>query len=554
MAINTIFSDFSYEILPKLKETWDKYCKIIQWGRRHPTRFVEDFIGIQLTDYQKYIFMNCWTAGTAVILCSRATGKATSLDTKVYLKNKSGCPHYSTVGELKVGDKIYDSQGKLSEVIHLNPIIFDDYYIVEFDDGEKIKCNGEHLWLVYDKNFHKKGQTLDDCRLLNTDYIYNNFNRGKNYSSGDNDYTFYIPINKPIEYTKGDNRLTIDPYVLGYYLGSGNTTSGIITCGIEDIEDTVNNLKQCSTTVTYRKDVYKENIYVIKVDFEKDLYKSGYNNCKNRSLKQKLTDCEDLLHNKHIPEKYLFTSVENRLALLQGIMDSDGFCDLKGKCEFIQTNKKIAEDVCWLIRSLGMKAILTHKTHTGHIKKNETESDTWRVYFAPSKEMPVFRLKRKKDKLPEHPTTVATRKAIVNVTHVADKIPMRCITMRNEDGTFLCGENFTVTHNSFFSAPFIMTRSLLIPNHKTYIMSVSGGQASATFSKMEDLANNNIASVIGVSSVFLENVIRPNSKTSGFSHGKEGMHVELFNGSEVTSLNSVPENLRGARSNLNVYD
>lgn len=110
------------------------------------------------------------------------------------------------------------------------------------------------------------------------------------------------------------------------------------------------------------------------------------------------------------------------------------------------------------------------------------------------------------------------------------------------------------TGKSFFSAPFIMTRSLLIPSHKTYILSVSGAQASGTFSKLEDLAMNNIASAVGVSSVFLENVVRPNSKQSGFSHGKEGMHVELFNGSEVTSLNSVPDNLRGSRSNLNVYD
>lgn len=110
------------------------------------------------------------------------------------------------------------------------------------------------------------------------------------------------------------------------------------------------------------------------------------------------------------------------------------------------------------------------------------------------------------------------------------------------------------TGKSFFSAPFIMARSLLIPNHKSYIISVSGGQASGTFAKLEDLANNNIASVLGVSSVFLENVVRLNSKSSGFTHAKSGSHVELFNGSEVTSLNSVPDNLRGIRSNLNVYD
>ena len=107
---------------------------------------------------------------------------------------------------------------------------------------------------------------------------------------------------------------------------------------------------------------------------------------------------------------------------------------------------------------------------------------------------------------------------------------------------------------SFLSAPFIMTRSLLIPNHITYIISVSGGQSSATFSKMEDLANNNIASAIGVSSVFLDNVKKAHSKLSGFTHSKDGCHVELFNGSEVTSLNSVPDNLRGSRSNCTCFD
>ena len=69
--ISPIFNKTDCDYLPKQLETWDRYCKILQWGRRHVTRFVEQFIRIQLTDYQKYIFMNCWCASTAVILCSR---------------------------------------------------------------------------------------------------------------------------------------------------------------------------------------------------------------------------------------------------------------------------------------------------------------------------------------------------------------------------------------------------------------------------------------------------------------------------------------------------
>lgn len=86
---------------------------------------------------------------------------------------------------------------------------------------------------------------------------------------------------------------------------------------------------------------------------------------------------------------------------------------------------------------------------------------------------------------------------------------------------------------SFLSAPYVMARSLLIPNHKSYIMGPTGGQSAETASKLEALATGNIASVIGVSTMFLENAVAANSKVSAFTHAKDGVHVGLFNGSEV---------------------
>lgn len=55
MRVNVIFNDFQYEILPKRLETFEKYCKIIQWGRQHPTRFIEEFFKLQLTDINKIV-------------------------------------------------------------------------------------------------------------------------------------------------------------------------------------------------------------------------------------------------------------------------------------------------------------------------------------------------------------------------------------------------------------------------------------------------------------------------------------------------------------------
>ena len=85
-------------------------------------------------------------------------------------------------------------------------------------------------------------------------------------------------------------------------------------------------------------------------------------------------------------------------------------------------------------------------------------------------------------------------------------------------------------------------------------MGPTGSQAQETFTKMEDLAKNNIASVLGVSSFFLDETVRINSKADPFTHDKSGFTVKLYNGSEVNTLNSVAKNIVGIRSNCNVFD
>ncbi len=92
-----------------------------------------------------------------------------------------------------------------------------------------------------------------------------------------------------------------------------------------------------------------------------------------------------------------------------------------------------------------------------------------------------------------------------------------------------------------------MARALLLPNTNTYIMAPSGGQAQGTFTKLENLAKGNIASVIGVSSVFLDECVRMNSTADPFTHAKQSYSVELYNGSTINTLNSVIKNIVGIR-------
>lgn len=72
--INVIYNRTDYEILERQKEAFDKYCQIIQWGRRNPTRFMEQFLELELTDHQKYCVLGTWATSTAVWLMSRNSG------------------------------------------------------------------------------------------------------------------------------------------------------------------------------------------------------------------------------------------------------------------------------------------------------------------------------------------------------------------------------------------------------------------------------------------------------------------------------------------------
>ena len=116
---------------------------------------------------------------------------------------------------------------------------------------------------------------------------------------------------------------------------------------------------------------------------------------------------------------------------------------------------------------------------------------------------------------------------------------------------WLMGRN---SGKSFLAAPFMMARALLLPNTNTYIMAPSGGQAQETFQKMEDIAKGNIASLLGTSSVFLDECVRQNAAADPFTHPKSGYSVSLYNGSTINTLNSVIKNIVGIRSSFSVYD
>lgn len=146
-----------------------------------------------------------------------------------------------------------------------------------------------------------------------------------------------------------------------------------------------------------------------------------------------------------------------------------------------------------------------------------------------------------------------THKKLICIKEVPS-VATKCISVDSPNRLYLAGENYTVTHNTTLAAPFIMAKSMLFPNFQTYILAGTGNQAQETFMKIENIALKRIASFTGLTDVFANETVKSSTNKTGFTHKPSSFAVSLYNGSKINSLNSIPDNIRGHRSNLNFYD
>ena len=103
-------------------------------------------------------------------------------------------------------------------------------------------------------------------------------------------------------------------------------------------------------------------------------------------------------------------------------------------------------------------------------------------------------------------------------------------------------------------APFIMAKSVLIPNYQTYIISGIGSQAQETFLKIEKIAKKEISSFTGLTDVFYNETVKSSANRDGFTHNPASFKYQLFNNSATNSLNGNAEGIRSKRANLIGFD
>ncbi len=210
------------------------------------------------------------------------------------------------------------------------------------------------------------------------------------------EWNHHVDLAGPAQYERRED-LPVDPYVLGVWLGNGRTAS--------------------ATTTTAEEQVVA-----------------------------------GLLGDKHVPASYVTAGYGQRLALLQGLMDSDGDIDHAGWCAFVSTQEHLADAVVELAASLGLRPIKRKKRMT--LARLE-QSPAYQVAF--TSHLPVFRLQRKLDRL--GPKLRQSRSRAVVAVRRVETVPVRCLQVAASSGMYLIGRTYVPTHNSSLGRLGLLTHS-----------------------------------------------------------------------------------------------
>ena len=340
------------------------------------------------------------------LLSKGGTGKG--LDIDEYLPTPTG---WKQMKDIEVGDKLFDEKGNVCNVTYKSPTHNIDCYELTFENGFKITVDKEHRWLS-----KTEGEVRHKVR--NTEEMYQHM---QSINRKRDDFYYSIDIAKPLKLEKQD--FSIPPYTLGAWLGDGTSDEGIITNHIDDTQ-IIHEIEKDGFTTNRSGADNNLRVYIHK-------------------LKSKLIN-KNLIKNKHIPQEYLRGSYEQRLSLVQGIMDTDGSIDNRGGCEITLANKQLITQLRELLFTLGIKP--------GLIKEKKVQLKGWsepRIYYRLwfKTNVPVFRLQRKLDKIPETVQKRQYRRYIKDIQPV-QSIPTQCIQVDSDSHLFLATKEMIPTHNT----------------------------------------------------------------------------------------------------------
>lgn len=404
-----------------------------------------------LTPEEAYVIQNTWEVRAReeqlepegdwrywLALCGRGWGKLLCVHTKI-----PTLEGWKEMGDLRLGDTVFDENGCPTRVTWLSDVQMPDVaYRLHFSDGTTLDACSEHQWVTWTHaerkaylrspyedtsrfpddwvNWKLKRRSANKTeaaqpRIRLTQELFETQSYGKR-----SDANHCIPQTRPLQLPHAE--LPVPPYLLGLWLADGNSDAATITKHQDDLPFLRQQIEAEGFQTSIRSD--EQQFGILKA---------------LPALRN-----ANVLNNKHIPAIYLRASVEQRLALLQGLLDGDGYVGTNNYCEFSNTNPALVQGVYELLMSLGMRATRKKKIPTlNGVPYTEVEL----LKFIPT--LPVFRLPRKANRLRFDRTQGLRRhhRMIEKIERIESK-PMRCISVDSPNSLYLAGEAMIPTHNT----------------------------------------------------------------------------------------------------------
>lgn len=357
-----------------------------------------------------------------VMNAGRRTGK--SLRCTHPVATPSG---WRAIGDLKVGDEVIGSDGRPTKVTGVFPQGVLPTFKLTFRDGSTAHASADHLWKVRTRA-DRASKVLTTQQLLD---------RGLKCHRG---YKFRVPAVKPVQYPEAE--LPVPPYLLGALIGDGGLRHSVTftSADPEILERVVHESRQVDSQLRAAKTAQYG-------------YRLSTPAGRPNKLLEKLRQLELMgkySHEKTIPAVYMTASVEQRLDLLRGLLDTDG-CVNKGNIEFSSSSEALRDQVIELIRSLGGRAYGSSK-ETTHLTAH-------RAWGALPDGMNPFHLSRKRDAVCSSGYTMD--RAIVSIEPDGEDEHV-CISVEAEDKLFVI-EHYLCTHNTVIGAKLLIDATLDAP-------------------------------------------------------------------------------------------
>ena len=424
---------------------------------------------IMLRDYQVDAINTFLKNPHGIQILPTGSGKCQPLHSKVLTPNG-----WKTMGEMQVGELVTIPNGSNVPVLDIYKPGSKQTYRITFEDGRTAECCGDHIWKVTNIDWSRK----NPWKHKTTQEIIDHMASSKR------------PLAIPLVSMENDNSdvvLPLDPWFMGFMLGDGSFRHGFsFSTKDEEVIDRIQQLlhndykirtiNNCDYIIEFKTDELRRSARskhfangIGKTRSEKE-YFHFYKN-----LMQQLGLMKLYSHEKFIPIEFMNGSRNQRLELIRGLLDSDGYVGKSGGVSFSTTSKQLALDFQSLIRSIGGIAKIQENTNCTYKYKDEIRSakDNYTVVVRYRNMPELLSLARKKKRAEEYINHKEDKLIIRKIEPIGEQ-EVRCLMIDHVDHLYLT-DDYIVTHNTLTTATLSLQvepygRSLVIVPSKSLVV------------------------------------------------------------------------------------